>query len=81
MKDSAVSDHLLQCNYTIDFDHFDVLANDFNKFNLLVKESLLIKRDNLVLIRTTKLFHFRIIRVVLLPFFPSLISNLTIIIL
>ena len=81
MKDSTVSDHLLQCNCTIDFDHFDVLANDFNKFNLLVKESLLIKRDNLVLIRTTKLFHFRIIRVVLLPFCPSLISNLIIIIL
>ena len=81
MKDSAVSDHLLQCNCTIDFDYFDVLANDFNKFNLLVKESLLINRDNLVLIRTTKSLHFRIIRVVLLPFSPSLISNLTIIIL
>ena len=28
VKDSAVSDHLLQCNYTIDFDQFDILAND-----------------------------------------------------
>ena len=49
VKDSAVSDHLLQCNYTIDFDHFDILATDLSKFNLLVKESLLIKRDNVVL--------------------------------
>ena len=52
IKDSAVSDHLLQCNCTIDFDHFDILANDVGKFNLLVKESLLIKRENPVLNRT-----------------------------
>ena len=56
IKDSAVSDNLLQCNCAIDFDHFDILATDVNKFNLLVKESLLIKRDNLVLNRTTKSF-------------------------
>ena len=56
IKDSAVSDHLLQCNCTIDFDHFDILATDVSKFNLLVKESLLIKRDNPVLNRTTKSF-------------------------
>ena len=49
MKDSAVSDHLLQCNCTTNFDHFDVLATVFSKFNLLVKESLLIKCDNPVL--------------------------------
>ena len=24
IKDSAVSDHLLQCHCTIDFDHFDI---------------------------------------------------------
>ena len=56
IKDSAVSDHLLQCNCTIDFDHFDIFATDVSKFNLLVKESLLIKRDNPVLNRTTKSF-------------------------
>ena len=55
IKDSAVSDHLLQCNCTIDFDHFDILATDVSKFNLLVKESLLIKRDNPVLNRTNSL--------------------------
>ena len=54
-KDSTVSDHLLQCKCTIDIDHFVVLATDVCKFNLLVKESLLIKHDNPVLIRTTKL--------------------------
>ena len=37
IKDSAVSDHFLQCNCTIDFDHFDVLPTDVSKFNLLVK--------------------------------------------
>ena len=54
IKDSDVSDHLLQCNCTIAFDHFDTLAIDVSKFNLLVKESLLIKRGNPVLNRTTK---------------------------
>ena len=49
MKDSAVLDHLLQCNCTTNFDHFDVLPTVFSKFNLLVKESLLIKCDNPVL--------------------------------
>ena len=45
IKDSAFSDHLLQYNCTIDFDHFEILATDVvSKFNLLVK--LLIKRDN-----------------------------------
>ena len=47
IKDSAFSDHLLQYNCTIDFDHFEILATDVvTKFNLLVKEKLLIKRDN-----------------------------------
>ena len=43
IKQSAVSDHLLECNYSIDFDHFDILIFDANKFRLLIKESLLIK--------------------------------------
>ena len=44
VKQSTVSDHLLECNCPIDFDHFDILASDVNKFRLLIKESLLIKR-------------------------------------
>ena len=60
LKDSAVSDDLLQCDYTFDFDHFDVLATVCSKFNLLVKESLLIKSDNPVLNRTTKSFSLEL---------------------
>ena len=45
VKQSAVCDHLLECNCSIDFDHFDILTSDANKFRLLIKESLLIKRD------------------------------------
>ena len=56
IKDSAISDHLLRCNRTIDFDHFDILATDVSKFNLSVRESFLFKRHNPVLNRTTKSF-------------------------
>ena len=45
VKQSAVSDHLLECNCSIEFDLFDILASNANKFRLLIKESLLIKRD------------------------------------
>ena len=44
VKQSAISDHLLQCNYMINFANFDILAADFNKFKLPLRESLLIKR-------------------------------------
>ena len=54
VKESAVSDHLLQCDCTIDFDHFDILASDTNSFRLLIKESLLIKREKPVLNLTVK---------------------------
>ena len=30
VKQSAVSDHLLECNCSIDFGHFDILASDAN---------------------------------------------------
>ena len=56
IKDSAVSDHLLQCSSTINFDHFDILATGVSKFNILVKGGLLIKCNNRVLNRTTKSF-------------------------
>ena len=52
MKELVVSDHLLQCGCTIDFDHFDILACDTNNFKHLIKDSLLIKRDKPVLNRT-----------------------------
>ena len=45
VKSQAVAYHLLQCDCTIDFAGFDILASDINNFRLLIKESLLIKRD------------------------------------
>ena len=45
VEQSAVSHHLLECNCSIVFDHFDILASDANKFRLLIKEGILIKRD------------------------------------
>ena len=56
IKQSAISDHQLQCNCTINFDNFDILAAESNKFKLLLRESLLIKRDKPILNRTIKSF-------------------------
>ena len=44
-KQSAVSNHLLEYNCSIDFDDFDILASDVCKVRLLTNESLLTKRD------------------------------------
>ena len=44
VKQPAISDHVLEWNCSIDFDHFHILASDANKFSLLIKESLLIRR-------------------------------------
>ena len=57
VKQSAVSDHLLECNCSIDFNHFDILASDVNKFRLLIKESVLIKRDQPQLNKTGGVSH------------------------
>ena len=59
VKQSAVSDHLLECNCSIDFDHFDILASGTNKFRLLIKERLLIKRDQPQLNKTIKSFPLK----------------------
>ena len=53
---SPISDHLLECNCSIDPDYFDILASDANKFRPLTKESLLIKRDQPQLNKTIKSF-------------------------
>ena len=53
-KELAIYDHLLLPCKSITFDDFDILASDSNKFKLLIKESLLIKRHKQVLNRTTK---------------------------
>ena len=60
-KELAISNQLLQCDSAITFDDLDILGSDSNKFLLLTKESLLIKRGEPVLNRTTKSFlldHF-----------------------
>ena len=45
IKNSAVRDHLLHCNYSPSFDNFSILGHE-NKTSLLeIKESLLIMRD------------------------------------
>ena len=59
VKQSAVSDHLLGCNCSIDFDHFDILASDANRFRLLIKEILLIKGDQPQLNKTIKSFPLK----------------------
>ena len=45
VKESEVSEYLLEYNCSIALDHFDILASNSKKFKLLSKESLLIKRD------------------------------------
>ena len=59
-KQSAVSDHLLECNSSIDFVHFDILASDANRFRFLTKESLLIKRDHPQLNKTIQSFPLKL---------------------
>ena len=60
-KKSTISDKLLQCNYAINFDDFNILASDCNNFELLLRESFLIKRDKPVLSRTIKSFPLEVI--------------------
>ena len=46
----------MQGNFTINFDDFEILRADSNKLKLLLRESLLIKRDKPILNRTKKSF-------------------------
>ena len=55
-KESAISDNLLQRYSPITFDDFEISASDSTKFNLLIKQSLLIKCNKPVLNRTTRSF-------------------------
>ena len=55
-KQSAISDDLWKCGYPVNFDDFDILASNSNKFKLLLKESLLSERHKPVLNRRTKQF-------------------------
>ena len=46
VQPSAISEHRKSCNFNNDLDLFTVIGGDSNNWNLLLKESLLIKRDN-----------------------------------
>ena len=60
VKQSAISDHLLECKCPIDFDHFHILVSDANKFGFLITESLLIKCDQPRLNKTIKSFPLKL---------------------
>ena len=57
VKQPSIFDHLLQRNCTINVADFKILATNSNNFKLLLRESLLIKRDKPIISnRTTKSF-------------------------
>ena len=56
VKQLAISDYLLQCNSTTDFDDIHILAAYSNKFKLVLRKCLLIKRDKPILNSTIKSF-------------------------
>ena len=60
-KESAIRDHLLNCNNIPSFDAFTILAYGHHKYILEIKESLLIQRNRTILnknISSAKLFLF-----------------------
>ena len=56
VKQSAISDHVQTYDCNINFNDFTILSKDSNNINLLIKESLLISRDKLILNKTVKSF-------------------------
>ena len=60
VKQPAVSDCPLECNFTIDLDHLDIQASDANKFRLPIKENLLITRYQAQLNKTVKSFLLKL---------------------
>ena len=59
VKQLPVSDPILECNCSMVFDHFVILASDANRFILLIKESLLIKSGQPQLNKTIKSFPLK----------------------
>ena len=60
-KESAIHDHLLNCNNIPFFDKFNILTYGHDKYILEIKKSLLIKRHRPVLnknVSSAKLFLF-----------------------
>ena len=53
-KKSAVKDHCLFFNHVGLFEDFSILTYESNPFKLLIKEALLVSRDNLLLNKHVK---------------------------
>ena len=51
VEQTALSDHQLLCSCTINYDDFGISVEDSKKFKLLLRKSLLIKRDKRILTR------------------------------
>ena len=51
VKESAISEFLLTCDCNTNLDDFIILSKDSNNINLLMKESLLISRESLLISR------------------------------
>ena len=60
VKQSAMSDHLLTCGCNINFDDVSILSKDSNNINLLIKENLLLSRDEPILNKTVKSFSLEL---------------------
>ena len=63
-KESAIRDHLLNCNNIPPFEEFTILTNGNNKFDLEIKESLLIKRDRPILNKKLVLINYFFLTIV-----------------
>ena len=60
-KESAIREHLLNCNNSPFFDEFTILTHGHHKYILEIKEKLLTKQDRPVLYKSicsAKLFLF-----------------------
>ena len=56
VKQSALPEHLLDCNYSKKIVNSDTLASDGNKFRLLIKESLFIElKESLAVLITDQI--------------------------
>ena len=60
VKQSAVSDHLLECNCSIDFDHFDILASETQANSDFYYGKFMIKGDQHQLNKTIKSFALKL---------------------
>lgn len=60
VEQAAISDCLLKCYCSVDFDHFDIKVSDPNKFRLLIEESLFIKHDQPQLNKAIKPFLLKL---------------------